>query len=72
MTSRRQEAPIAQVNSQLEANRVEMEHLTKDANQLKEKIAQYQERINATPMREQQSRGCSGTTNCFSRITPTC
>ncbi len=57
VTSRRQEAPIAQVNSQLEANRVEMEHLTKDANQLKEKIAQYQERINATPMREQQLAG---------------
>ncbi len=57
VTSRRQEAPIAQVNSQLEANRVEMEHLTKDANQLQEKIAQYQERINATPMREQQLAG---------------
>jgi len=57
VTSRRQDAPIAQVNSQLEANRVEMEHLTNDENQLKEKIAQYQERLNATPMREQQLAG---------------
>ena len=56
-TSRRQDAPIAQVNSQLEANRVEMEHLTKDASDLKVKLAQYQERINATPMREQQLAG---------------
>jgi polysaccharide chain length determinant protein (PEP-CTERM system associated) len=55
--SRRQEAPMAQVSSQLEANRVEMEHLTKDADQLKDKIAQYQERLNATPMREQQLAG---------------
>jgi succinoglycan biosynthesis transport protein ExoP len=57
LSGRRQNAPIAQVSSQLEANRVEMEHLTKDSNQLKEKIAQYQERINATPMREQQLAG---------------
>jgi polysaccharide biosynthesis transport protein len=57
LTSRRQEAPVAQVNSQLESNRVEMEHLTRDANQLKEKIAQYQERLNATPVREQQLAG---------------
>jgi uncharacterized protein involved in exopolysaccharide biosynthesis len=48
---------MAQVSSQLEANRVEMEHLTKDADQLKDKIAQYQERLNATPMREQQLAG---------------
>jgi hypothetical protein len=41
----------------LEANRVEMENLTKDANQLKERIARYQERLNATPVREQQLAG---------------
>ena len=51
---RKEDAPIAQVKSQLEANRVEIEHLTKDANQLKEKIALYQQRLNATPVREQQ------------------
>jgi hypothetical protein len=41
----------------LEANRAEVENLTKDANQLKEKIARYQERLNATPVREQQLAG---------------
>ena len=51
---KKEDAPIAQVKSQLEANRVEIDHLTKDANQLKEKIALYQQRLNATPVREQQ------------------
>jgi polysaccharide chain length determinant protein (PEP-CTERM system associated) len=54
---RREDAPIAQVKSQLEANRVETENLTKDAGALREKIAQYQERLNATPVREQQLAG---------------
>jgi polysaccharide chain length determinant protein (PEP-CTERM system associated) len=54
---RREDAPTAQVKSQLEANRVEMENLTNDANQLKEKIARYQERLNSTPVREQQLAG---------------
>jgi polysaccharide chain length determinant protein (PEP-CTERM system associated) len=54
---RRESAPTAQVKSQLEANRAEVENLTKDANQLKEKIARYQERLNATPVREQQLAG---------------
>jgi protein tyrosine kinase modulator len=54
LSSRREDAPTAQVKSQLEANRVEMANLTKDAGALKEKIAQYQERLNATPVREQQ------------------
>jgi polysaccharide chain length determinant protein (PEP-CTERM system associated) len=57
LMSKRDDAPTAQVKSQLEANRVEMENLTKDANQLKEKIARYQERLNATPVREQQLAG---------------
>jgi len=55
--SRRDAAPIAQVRSQLEGNRIEIENLTKDANRMKEKIAQYQERLNNTPIREQQLAG---------------
>jgi polysaccharide chain length determinant protein (PEP-CTERM system associated) len=57
LSSRRDDAPTAQIKSQLEANRVEIENLTKDANQLKEKIARYQERLNATPVREQELTG---------------
>jgi len=52
--SRTDDAPMAQVRSQLEANRIEMDNLNKDASQLKEKIARYQERLNNTPVREQQ------------------
>lgn len=55
--NRREDAPTAQVKSQLAANQVEMDNLTKDADQLKEKIARYQERLNATPVREQQLAG---------------
>jgi succinoglycan biosynthesis transport protein ExoP len=55
--SRRVETPVAQVKSQLEANRVEMEHLKRDAGEFEEKIAQYQQRLNATPVREQQLAG---------------
>ena len=54
LASRREDAPTAQVKSQLEANQVEMANLTKDASVLKDKIAQYQERLNAAPVREQQ------------------
>jgi polysaccharide biosynthesis transport protein len=54
LSGRREDAPTAQVKSQLVANRVETENLTKDASVLKDKIAQYQERLNATPVREQQ------------------
>jgi len=56
-SSRRDAAPIAQVKSQLEGNRIEIDNLTKDENRLKEKIAQYQERLNDTPVREQQLAG---------------
>ena len=61
---RKEDAPMSQVKSQVEANRVEIENLTNDANQIKEKIARYQGRLNATPVREQQLAGCSATTNC--------
>ena len=53
----KESAPMAQVKSQLDANRVEMENLTKDAGRLKETIARYQERLNAMPVREQQLAG---------------
>jgi succinoglycan biosynthesis transport protein ExoP len=57
VSHRREDAPTAQVKSQLAGNQMEMDDLTKDANQLKEKIARYQERLNATPVREQQLAG---------------
>ena len=45
---------LAQVRSQLEANRVEIENLQKDEKQIKASLAQYQNRLNLTPVREQQ------------------
>jgi polysaccharide biosynthesis transport protein len=44
----------AQVKSQLEANRLEIENLLKDQRQFEAQIAEYQRRINSTPIREQQ------------------
>ncbi|MBV8865950.1 MAG: hypothetical protein JO210_11195, partial [Acidobacteriaceae bacterium] len=48
---------VAQVKSQLDANRVELENLARDEKQAKADIAQYQERLNLTPVREQQLAG---------------
>ncbi len=48
---------IEQAKSQLEANRLEIANLTKEQNQLKDTIAQYQSRLNQTPVREQQLAG---------------
>ena len=48
---------VAQIKSQLEANRVEMENLSNDEKQLKASLAQYQSRLNLTPVREQQLTG---------------
>jgi len=48
---------IAQVRSQLEANRVEIENLSKDEKQQDAAISQYQSRLNLTPVREQQLSG---------------
>jgi hypothetical protein len=45
---------IAQVKSQLEANRLEMDSLTETEGKLKADIAKYQARLNLTPVREQQ------------------
>jgi len=50
-------ALIAQIESQLEANRLEIVNLSNDETQLKAKIATYQERLNLTPVREQQLAG---------------
>lgn len=48
---------IAQLKSSLEANRVEIENLTNNENRLKASVAQYESRINQTPVREQQQAG---------------
>jgi polysaccharide chain length determinant protein (PEP-CTERM system associated) len=48
---------LAQFRSQLEANRVEIENLLKDESHLKTLIAQYESRLNQTPVREQQQGG---------------
>ena len=48
---------VAQLKSSLEANRVEIDNLTADEKRLKATIAQYENRINQTPIREQQQAG---------------
>jgi succinoglycan biosynthesis transport protein ExoP len=48
---------VAQIKSQLDANRLETENLLKDEQQIKAQIAQYQQRLNLTPVREQQLAG---------------
>lgn len=52
-----EDTSIAQLNGQLEANRLEIENLTKDKQRLENSIAQYQNRINQTPVREQEIAG---------------
>lgn len=52
-----EDASIAQVRGQMEANRLEIENLTKDETQQKAVIEQYQKRLNLTPVREQQLAG---------------
>jgi len=48
---------IAQLKSSIEGNRVEIENLTKDEARLRTSISQYENRINQTPVREQQEAG---------------
>ncbi len=48
---------LGQLRGQLEANRLEIENLSKDEKRLKDEIDQYQRRLNATPVREQQIAG---------------
>jgi polysaccharide biosynthesis transport protein len=48
------DATIAQVKSQLEANRLEIQNALADQNQTESRIADYQRRLNMTPVREQE------------------
>jgi len=45
---------VAQLRSGLEANRMQIENLTRDEARLKASITQYENRLNQTPVREQQ------------------
>lgn len=56
-TDNQMDASAAQLKSQLEANRAELENLRKDEKQVKAEIEQYQKRLNLTPVREQQLAG---------------
>ena len=47
-----QSAAVAQVKSQLESNRIEIENLANDEKKLQVQIADYQHRLNQTPVRE--------------------
>jgi polysaccharide biosynthesis transport protein len=48
---------LGQLHGQIEANRLEIENLTKDQKRLKDETEQYQRRLNETPVREQQLAG---------------
>ncbi len=48
---------LAQVKSQLASNGVELTNLARDEKQVKAEIEHYQERLNLTPVREQQLAG---------------
>ena len=45
---------VAQLKASLEANRLEIEGLSRDEKRLKESIGQYENRLNQTPIREQE------------------
>jgi succinoglycan biosynthesis transport protein ExoP len=51
------DSAMAQLRSQLEANRLEVANLSKDEAQQKTIVSQYQKRLNLTPVREQQLSG---------------
>jgi protein tyrosine kinase modulator len=51
------DSSLIQLRNQLEANRLEIDYLTKDEAKLKAAIEQYQTRLNQTPVREQQLSG---------------
>ncbi|MBZ5625332.1 MAG: hypothetical protein LAQ69_42525 [Acidobacteriia bacterium] len=53
----RDDPAVAQLKSNLEANRLEIENLTNDEKRMKASIAQYENRLNQTPVREQQESG---------------
>jgi len=48
---------VVQLKINLEANRLEIENLTKEEKRLKASIGQYEARLNDTPIREQQQAG---------------
>ncbi len=48
---------IAQIKGQVEANRIDLENLTREEQRLRLEITQYQGRLRLTPMREQQLTG---------------
>ena len=48
------DSSLAQLNSQMEANRLEIANLSEDQKRLTSQIEQYQSRLNLTPVREQQ------------------
>jgi polysaccharide chain length determinant protein (PEP-CTERM system associated) len=52
--SSEKDATTAQLKGQLEANRLEIQNATEDAEQTKARIAEYQRRLNLTPVREQE------------------
>lgn len=52
-----EDTSLGQLRSQLEENRLELENLSKDEKRLKNETEQYQRRLNATPVREQQLAG---------------
>jgi polysaccharide chain length determinant protein (PEP-CTERM system associated) len=58
-----EDASIVQIRSQLEANRVEMENIAKDEARLTASIAEYQGRLNQTPIREQELSGITRDTD---------
>ena len=48
---------VSQLKTNLEANRLEIEGLTKDETRLKASITDYENRLNQTPVREQEEAG---------------
>jgi hypothetical protein len=61
---------VAQLKASLEGNRLEIENLIADEKRLKASIAQYENRINQTPVREQQ-QGSVTRKSCGCNM-PTC
>lgn len=53
----RDDSTAAQLKGNLEANRLEIESLSADEKRLKAAIAQYESRLNQTPVREQEQAG---------------
>jgi len=48
---------VTQLKTSLEANRLEIEGLTKDEKRLKDQVTEYENRLNQTPVREQEEAG---------------